>query len=556
VSPTADEGALASLAAVRALILVLSSATLLACASAEGAAVQTPETAPGEAVFLVSGRGWGHGVGMSQYGAYGMANEGASYAKILAYFYSGTQLGKTSTDEVRVLLAEGRRLVSISSTLPFTAVDASGQVTKLPAGPVVVKPNLVLPGADGAKPKRALPPVVFRSGKAPLALDGRPYRGRLEVAVQGAYVRVVNSVQIESYLQGVVAGEMPHTWPLEALKAQAVAARSYALANLVKGKPFDLYPDQRSQVYLGIAGEKERASEAVRATARQVVLYGGRVASTLYFSSSGGKTASAADVFGTPIPYLVSRPDPWDRLSPYHSWGPFVLGARTVQAKLELPARVIDATATPTPSGRVRTVTLQTVTGSTSIPAALVRTSLGLRSTWLSLAVLRLDRPRGAVEFRSPLTLTGVARGLPAPTLASSGDGSSWSTVGLLAREANGTVSVVVKPAKTTRYRIESKGGASPALLVRVAPRVRLGVPPALGPDGVLSGTVRPRVSGAPVAIERLKGTIWKQIARTAVDRAGAFQAQIQLVPSSYRARVAATEGLAEGVSPVLTVSG
>jgi stage II sporulation protein D len=490
---------------------------------------------------------------MSQYGAFGMANDGASYAKILTYFYSGTQLGKTSTDTARVLLAEGRKAVAVSSSLPFSVSDATGQSTKLPAGPLVLKPTLVIPATPGRRAHAAVGPLVLKPGKAPLALDGRLFRGSLEIATEGDFLRVVNTVRIESYLQGVVAGEMPQTWPLEALKAQAVAARSYALANLVKGKPYDLYADQRSQVYLGMSGENERTSEAVRETARQVVLYQGRVASTCYFSSSGGKTASAADVFGFSVPYLVSKPDPWDKASPYHRWGPIVLGARTLQTKLELPARVIDAFGVPTPSGRMRTVTLQTVAGPSAMPATLLRTSLGLRSTWISIGVLRLDRPAGAVVYGSSLRLSGVARGLPAPTVASSSDGSSWSTVEPLERAADGSVSALVKPAKTTRYRIEVKGGASPALLVQVAPRVKL----AVGADSAaLTGSVRPRVTGAPVAIERLKGTTWTEIAQKTVDATGAFQAQVPLVPGSYRARVAATEGLAEGLSPVLTVSG
>jgi stage II sporulation protein D len=538
---------------VRAFALVLVATTLVACSSAQAAAHQASQAVPGEAVFLVSGRGWGHGVGMSQFGAYGMANEGASYAKILAYFYTGTTLGKTSTDQVRVLLAEGRRAVTISSSLPFSVADATGETSKLPAGPLVMKPGLVLPATPGRTAHRAVGPVVFTAGKAPLALDGRLYRGSLEIAVQGAFLRVVNTVQIESYLQGVVAGEMPHTWPLEALKAQAVAARSYALASLVKGKPFDLYSDQRSQVYLGIAREKPRTSEAVRDTAREVVLYNGAVARTLYFSSSGGKTASAQDVFGISIPYLVSRPDPWDKLSPYHRWGPVVLGARTVQTKLELPARVFDAVGVPTPSGRARSVTLQTTAGATSVPAALLRTSLGLRSTWISIGVLRLDRPRDAVVYGSSLRLTGVARALPTPMVASSSDGSIWSTVEPFVRASDGTVSAVVKPGKTTRYRIEVEGGASPALLIQVSPRVRLSV--ATEP-GSLAGTVRPKVAGAPVSIERLNGTTWTEIARSTIDATGAFRARAQVVPASYRARVAATEGLAEGLSPVLTVSG
>jgi stage II sporulation protein D len=152
--------------------------------------------------------------------------------------------------------------------------------------------------------------------------------------VQGQYLRVVNVVALESYLQGVVAGEVPYSWPAEVLKAQAVAARSYALANLVEGKPFDLYSDVRSQVYLGVAGEKPSTNEAVADTAAEVVLYGGKVATTYYFSTSGGKTASALDVFGFDVPYLKSRPDPWDKASPHHRWGPVLLGARTVQSKL------------------------------------------------------------------------------------------------------------------------------------------------------------------------------------------------------------------------------
>jgi stage II sporulation protein D len=538
---------------VRAVALVLVSTTLVACAAAQAAAYATSPAVPGEAVLVVSGRGWGHGVGMSQYGAYGMASEGANYNKILAYYYTGTQLGRTSTDNVRVLLAEGRHVVTISSALPFSVADATGATMKLPAGRLILKPKLVLPATPEEPAHRALGPLVVTAGKAPLALDGRLYRGSFEVAVQGSLLRVVNTVQIESYLQGVVAGEMPDTWPLEALKAQAVAARSYALANLVKGKPFDLYADQRSQVYVGLTGEKARTSEAVRDTARQVVLYQGRVASTYYFSSSGGKTASAADVFGFSVPYLVSRPDPWDKLSPYHRWGPVVLGGRTVQSKLELSARVLDAVGVPTPSGHLRAVTVQTLAGATQLPATLFRTSLGLRSTWISIGVLRLDRPHDAVVYGSSLRLSGVARGLPSPMVASSSAGTSWSTVEPFDRASDGTVSALVKPAKATRYRIEAKGGASPTMLVQVAPRIRLTVP---AEPGALVGTVRPRILGVPVSIERLTGTTWAPVARSTVDSTGAFRARVRLVPASYRARVEAKEGLVDGVSPILTVSG
>jgi stage II sporulation protein D len=181
-------------------------------------------------------------------------------------------------------------------------------------------------------------------------------------------------------------------------------------------------------MYLGVAGEKPSTTKAVADTAGEVVLYGGKVATTYYFSSSGGKTASAADVFGFAVPYLVSRPDPWDKLSPYFRWGPVLLGARTLQSKLGTDARVIDARGVGTPSGRLRALTLETVDGTDQIPASLLRTALGLRSTWLTMGVLRLDRPsRGAVVFGTSTRLSGIGRGFAALRLASSPDGSSWT---------------------------------------------------------------------------------------------------------------------------------
>lgn len=535
------------------LLAAFSLAFALVVTTAVAQTAPPADSVPGEAVFAVSGRGWGHGVGMSQYGALGQAKEGKTYDEILAYYYSGTQLGRAGTKKVRVLLAEGRRAITVFSAAPFRAVDAEGVVTKLPAGAVVLTPDLRLP--PSASP--ATGPLVVRAGKAPVSLDGVAYRGRFEVTVQSGFLRVVNYVGLEDYIQGVVAGEMPRTWPLEALKAQSVAARSYALSNVLKGKPYDLYSDARSQVYGGIAAEQPESTEAVRSTAGRVVTYGGQIASTYYFSTSGGRTASALDVFGFSAPYLVSRPDPWDKASPYHNWGPVLIGARTVQAKLSASSRVLDASSVTTPSGRLRSLTLQTLTGSTSVPASLVRTALGLRSTWITMAVLRLDRPRGTVEFGSLLRLTGVARNVTSPQLTASVAGTTWAVVGPFERASDGSVSRSVQPTKTTRYRIEGSGATdtvvSQVLLVRVAPRVRLAQP---SEPGVLSGTVRPRLSGVLVQIERQRGSSWTRVGETIADESGAFRLEVDLVPGAYRARVPATDGFADGYSPLLTVDG
>jgi stage II sporulation protein D len=536
---------------VAATVLVLT----VAVASASGQ--QTPPSAYGEAIFLVSGRGWGHGVGMSQYGAYGQALAGRTYDQILAHYYTGTELGKTGRKELRVLLAEGRRAVTVSSSLPFTAVDATGATYRLSKGAVTLRSDLSIPTDAGAV--LATQPLVLRPAKkASLALDGRLYRGKLELVPQGGFLRVVNVIALESYLQGVVAGEMPYSWPAEALKSQAVAARSYALASLVKGKPFDLYSDVRSQVYLGIAGERPSTTKAVTDTAGQAVLYGGKVATTYYFSTSGGKTASAADVFGFSVPYLVSRPDPWDKISPYHRWGPVLLGARTVQAKLGADARVTDVTSNATPSGRIRSVTVDTTAGAEQVPATVVRTALGLRSTWVTIGVLRLDRPGiGAIVFGSSARLTGVGRGLESLKLASSPDGATWSPVSTLTPDGAGALAFDVKPVRTTRYRLETEGGASPALLVQVAPRLTLARPAAAEP-GVLTGTVKPRLPGTVVTVERRKGSAWTPVGEAVVDGAGTFRLELDSViqPGSYRARSAASSAFAAGTSPVVQVTG
>ena len=539
---------------MRLLLVALVSFVAVSVASASGQ--QQPPAAYGEATFVVSGRGYGHGVGMSQYGAYGQALAGRTYDQILGHYYTGTKIGKAGRKEVRVLLAEGRRAVTISSTAPYTAVDAAGAMFKLPKAPLTLRSDLELPSEAG--PANAVQPLVVRPAKnALLTLDGRAYRGKLELVPQGGFLRVVNVAALESYLQGVVAGEVPYSWPAEVLKAQAVAARSYALANLVKGRPFDLYSDVRSQVYSGVAGERPSTSRAVAATAGQVVLYGGKVATTYYFSTSGGKTASAVDVFGTHVPYLVSRPDPWDTASPYHRWGPVLLGARTLQSKLGVEGRVVDASAAPTPSGRLRSLVVQTTNGSETVPASLVRAALGLRSTWIVVGVLRLDKPSAsAVEFGSAARLGGVVRGLGNPRLASSPDGAAWSGAAEVGFEKTGVVTVDVKPTRTTRYRLEAEGGSSPAVLVQVAPRIQLTRPTALEPT-ILRGTVRPRLAGVPVVVERRKGSAWVTLGDASVDASGAFILELDaVVPiGAYRARIAATSGFVAGTSPVLQVA-
>jgi hypothetical protein len=122
--------------------------------------------------------------------------------------------------------------------------------------------------------------------------------------------------------------------------------------------------------------------------------------------------------------------------------------------------------------------------------------------------------------------------------------------------DAGGAVSVGVKPLRTTRYRLEAEGGASPALLVLVAPRVTLARPTALEPD-VFTGTVRPKRPGTVVTLERRRGSAWTLVDEDVVDLSGAFRIELDAVPAgTYRARTAAAADLAAGTSPAVQVDG
>ena len=224
-------------------------------------------------------------------------------------------------------------------------------VTELEPGEITVKPDLRVV-VDG-KPTRLPGPLAFLPGKgALLQLDGKEYRGEIRLAVVSGALQVIDVLGLDAYLLGVVPGEVPKEWPTAALQAQAVAARSYALASIVKSRPFDLYSDTRSQVYYGVSAEAPTTTAAVKATRGEILSYAGKVATTFYYSSSGGRTASSKDVFGVVTPYLQARDDPWDTLSPYHRWAPRSFTAATLGQAFRLSGPVVDVQVAPTESGR------------------------------------------------------------------------------------------------------------------------------------------------------------------------------------------------------------
>ncbi len=504
-------------------------------------------------IFIVQGRGWGHGIGLSQWGAQGLARAGYTFDRILAHYYRGTTLGPAPVKKVRVLVAEAQKSVVISSTAPFSVEDGAGLPHQVAAGKYTLTTELKLRVDGEPVARKLIGPLAFTPGAQPLALD-RPYRGTIQIAVLKSRLQAVNSVGLEQYLYGVVPGEMPHTWLPEALKAQAVAARSYALSHLRSIGAYDLYADTRSQVYRGIDEEELQTTAAINATAAQVLLYRGKVASTYFHSTSGGRTASIEDAWpgSAPVPYLVSVPDPYDSISPHHRWGPFLLKPEKLARVLKVPGRIVDATTTITPSQRVTAVIgLGSEAAGPPVPATDVRRELELRSTWFTLSAIALERPARPIAFGTRTQLRGIARGVGKVLLERRAPGEDWVAAGTTRAAADGSFAVRLKPKMSTFYRLALEDLRSPAVRVAVAPFVRLRA--AAGAGG-LRGVVRPALPGNLVTVQRLRGTAWKPLRSARVDDAGRFEAALILRPGSYRARVAPGLGLAAGTSAVLTV--
>ena len=507
---------------------------------------------PSSPVFFVKGHGWGHGVGLAQYGAYGYALHGWTHEKIVAHYYGGTTLGPAPLRKVRVLLVPGSKRVVVSSRSAFFVRDGAGKKHKLQPGSQTLGPGLKLKVAAATEPKALPGPLVFSPGADPLTLGTRAYRGTFRVTATGAAVRVVNTVGLEPYLWGVVPSEMPDRWPAEALQAQAVVARTYALAHL-HGGDFDLYPDTSSQVYHGIAAESPTASDAVNQTAGQVVLYKGKPANTFFYSSSGGKTANVQDVWpkSEPIPYLVSVPDPYDTISPYHDWGPLRFTPALLARKLHAPGLLLDLKPDVGASGRVRSLTVVGSSGQRTLSGSDVRRALGLRSTWFQIGMLSLTPPAAPVLFGSRAKLAGVARGVGRVTLESRPYGGQWKPLAPLVPK-NGQIAATLSPKVSTAYRLSTGEIRSGAVDVSVAPLVRIFVS---SDRFSLTGLARPVLSGSTVQVQKLAQTGWVTVAGTRTGVDGNFSASLDVTPGAYRARVVAGRGFAPGVSKVLKVT-
>jgi stage II sporulation protein D len=506
-------------------------------------------------LLVFTGHGWGHGVGMSQYGAYGYAQHGWTAQQILAHYYPGTSAGTAPVSIIRVLLADKKKALTLSSEVPFTVRDSAGRWHSLAAGPVVLGVGLQLTVDGQAAPQALTPPLTFRPGaNGPLTLK-RPYRGQIEVDVVDGKLRAIDVVGLEKYLYGVVPSEMPSNWSPEALKAQAVAARSYAMATRQVGAPFDVYSDTRSQMYLGLSQEQPATNAAVDATKGQVLMYAGKVATTFFSSTSGGVTESAADWTGVPAPYLVSVPDPYDTISPYHDWGPVPVTGKAVVSALKLPAPLTDITTTRSVTGRVATVDLLAQTLDVPVLGTKFRSALGLRSTWFDVGILSLvlPAPSPPVPYGTTVPLTGTIRGVSGVSLEQRTSLANWGAVSPVTPAADGSLSLTEQPTITTDYRLATPTAAAGFVRIRVTPLVTV----TSFSSTQVQGTIQPLLPDAPVKVQQQAPDLtWTDVATGIANPDGTFSIPVQLVVGgTYRIVVAPGHGYWPGTTAAQIVA-
>lgn len=351
------------------------------------AALLYPVGAQASVSWIVHGRGFGHGVGMSAYGAYGYAKAGKSYRFILGHYYTGTSLGTLEKSRVvRVLLDISPGDVGFSG-----ATSACGErLDPRRSYEAHRNGNSVVLRSSGGKRLASCGRKLRAAGRGKIAIAGEgTFRGALETVPtesDAGSLNIVNALALEQYVKGVMPNEVPPSWPTEELKAQAVAVRSIALTGDVGGNGFDLYSDTRSQVYEGLESEYDRTNDAVAATRGQVVTYKGDVAQTLYSACSGGHTESAVNVFGSPVPYLVGVPDPYDYYCPLHKWtldfsGPEISSRLGAYLRGKLKRVVITKTGV---SPRIVSAKLVGTGGTSTVTGSQLSVALGGYDTWMT----------------------------------------------------------------------------------------------------------------------------------------------------------------------------
>lgn len=322
-----------------------------------------------------------------------MARHAPASAKSAKASVTAAQPAKQAPD-LRVGLASGRASVTItpaggkataqtesSKTITLAANDAAA--IRWQAGAFLV----------GREKLRGEVLTIRPSGAGELALDGRRYRGALELRHKGGGLTAVNIVPVDDYLLSVVPEEMPVDWPAEAIKAQSVAARSFALASRGRhaSEGYDLCTTTHCQLYTGTAAEKSASNAAIKATRGEVLTYGGKPIEALFHTDSGGMTENSEDVWGSHVPYLRAVKDTPAKTMPWTKTISRANLERKLAAKGHDIGKVRSLALSPlaigrsakdrTASGRVKTMMVKGTKGTATLSGTTWRSLLGLKST-------------------------------------------------------------------------------------------------------------------------------------------------------------------------------
>ena len=313
-----------------------------------------------------------------------------SYSVCAAAPPSLVKIGLTwGQTEIKLTLNEQDLICDLSGTEPITlATPADGRSVFALSGD-----QIVLNGAPAGKgPLRIVPAATF------LAWNTRTYRGEFLILASKGRLTLINQIPLEDYLRGVLPKEVSPKWPTAALKAQAIAARTYTVATLGKHKEegFDLCATTHCQMYIGATGEDPAIDTAVLETAGEVIVCDGKVINAIYHSSGGGYTEDPVNVWGFSVSYLKPVPD-WDQNSPHYQWERSVDWS-ALQAAAARNYPQIGALQRVTPAvlgetGRVFKVGLQGDSGEIIITGEQFRNMAGLPSSNMQLALVYGPEP-------------------------------------------------------------------------------------------------------------------------------------------------------------------
>jgi SpoIID/LytB domain protein len=572
----------------RALRGVLCSALLaapLAVLPLTPAAADEVYSRTSDGVFVLEGHGWGHAHGLSQWGAEGAASKGVSAGSILAAYYPGTGQATQGNRDIRVLIGEDdHNDICVKAMANLQVRDlASGKAYTLPTGParwriyatstgehVQSYTNGVWTTWSTGGTSSWTGPMQFQ-GASPLRLmfrDGtsRDYRGVLRAMRTGSTsIDVVNSLSIEQYLYGVVPRESPASWHAEALKAQAVAARSYStykMDHVPSGSRYDICSTTMCQVYGGVrlilaSGtviqlENASTNAAVDATKGVVRTYGGHAIFAEFSSSNGGWSTTGSQ------PYLSAHPDPWDAIaSPHHYWT-----ARLTASQIEhkFPSvgslrriRITQRDGNGEWGGRVKAVVLEGVDGSghaTSVSttggglysvSTWPSSSTGLRGTWFHIVpqyatsiisktsdagVIRRPAPGRvdlAVRFRNNGSVAWPVSGLHLAVASPAGAADPLvgdsTTPGRFTNNITSPGATAVQPGEIARFVVPiAAASASPSTYLKEY-RVRIGNGAVFGATASWNVTVLPATFTS--SLTGVTGSVWPDGRTVVVPRYG-----------------------------------